>query len=293
MNSERIESYRYGPNLSVGISPEDLQILHQKAKGIRWEIITMVSEANSGHVGGSLSATDLLVALYHYVMRHDPSNPSWAKRDRFVISKGHCTPVLYATLASCGYFPEEDLKTFRRPGSHLQGHPHQLKTPGVEASTGTLGLGLSTACGMALAAKFKSQTQDYFVLCGDGEQQEGQIWEAAMLASKYKLSHLIAFTDRNRLQTDGGTEDVMPLEPLEDKWKSFGWHTAVIDGHDIPSILDAIQVARETADRPHMIILNTIKGKGISFMENEVMWHGTPPSEEQKTKALEELSHGI
>jgi transketolase len=168
-----------------------------------------------------------------------------------------------------------------------------LKTPGIEASTGTLGLGLSTACGMALAAKHKGETQRYFVLCGDGEQQEGQIWEAGMLGAKYKLSNLFAFTDRNMLQTDGNTEDVMPLEPLADKWKAFGWHTQVIDGHNKQGILDALGIAAAVTDRPHMIILNTIKGKGVSFMENEAMWHGTPPTPEQKAKALEELTHGI
>jgi len=291
--SKNRDAFKDPPPVSVALTSEDNARLEAVATDIRRAIVTMVADANSGHVGGSLSATELLVTLYHRVMRHDPGNPHWSGRDRYVQSKGHCTPVLYSTLASCGYFPAEDLHTFRRPGSHLQGHPHQLKTPGVEASTGTLGLGLSTACGMALAAKYKEENQRYFVLCGDGEQQEGQIWEAAMLGAKYKLSNLYAFTDRNMLQTDGNTEDVMPLEPLADKWKAFGWHTQVIDGHDKQGILDALNVAEKVSDQPHMIICNTIKGKGVSFMENEVLWHGNPPTQEQKLQALEELKNGI
>jgi transketolase N-terminal domain/subunit len=183
----------------------------------------MVHRAKSGHVGGSPGAADLLVALYHAILRVDPQRPEWAERDRFVLSKGHCSPVLYATLAQRGFFPTANLATFRRPGSHLQGHPYQPKTPGVDASTGTLGRGLSTACGMALAGRLRGDTHRVYVLCGDGEQQEGQIWEAAMFASKYALANLVAFTDRNRLQTDGDTEKVMPLEPLADKWRAFGW----------------------------------------------------------------------
>ena len=286
-------AFKDPPPLSERLDDTELKRLDTVATDIRKAIVTMVTDANSGHVGGSLSATDLLVTLYYRVMRHDPLNPKWPERDRYIQSKGHCTPVIYATLASCGYFPAEDLHTFRRPGSHLQGHPHQLKTPGIEASTGTLGLGLSTTCGMALAAKHKGEKQRYFVLCGDGEQQEGQIWEAGMLGSKYKLSNVFAFTDRNMLQTDGNTEDVMPLEPLAEKWKAFGWHTQVTDGHDKQGILDALLAAENITDRPHMIILNTIKGKGVSFMENEAKWHGTPPTAEEKAQALEELTNAI
>lgn len=275
------------------LNEDSLTALRDRALDVRRKIIQMVTRANSGHVGGSLSATDLLVCLYFHVMRHDPENPDWDERDRYVQSKGHCSPVVYAVLAACGYFPESDLETFRRPGSHLQGHPCTLKTPGVEASTGTLGLGLSTACGRALAARIREQQHYIYALCGDGEQQEGQIWEAAMFASKYKLDHLIAFTDRNRLQTDGDTEKVMPLDPLDEKWKGFGWHVQEIDGHDMPAIVRAIEVAKQTKGSPHMIIMNTIKGKGVSFMENEASWHGTPPTEEQCAKAMEELNDGI
>ncbi len=262
--------------------------LQTKAKAIRRSILTMVHEANSGHVGGSLGAADLLVALYYHLMRHDPRQPDWAERDRFILSKGHCTPVIYAVLADCGYFPKEDLATFRRPGSHLQGHPYQPKTPGIEASTGTLGLGLSTAVGMALGAKLRGQTQRYYVLCGDGEIQEGQIWEAAMFANKYKLDNLIGIVDRNYLQTDGYSEAVMPLDPLRPKWESFGWLVFDIDGNDFNQIIETVKTAQK-AEQPVMIIANTIKGKGVSFMENEAVWHGTPPGLEDYKKAMAEL----
>lgn len=267
----------------------DLAVLAEKARGVRREILTMVQRANSGHVGGSLSATDLMVALYQVIMRHDPKNPKWSGRDRFVLSKGHCTPVLYAVLADCGYFPAADLLQFRQIGSHLQGHPYAPKTPGVDASTGTLGLGLSTACGLALAAKLRGQKHTVFTLCGDGEQQEGQIWEAAMFGNKYHLDNLIAFTDRNRLQTDGNTEDVMPLDPLAEKWKAFGWNSWEIDGHDYTAIIGAVAQARAQPGRPTMIVANTIKGRGVSFMENAAEWHGTPPTLEQCNRALLEL----
>lgn len=273
------------------LSEAEIARLTAKSRAIRRHVVTMVHEANSGHVGGSLSAVDLVVALYYHLMRHNPRDPSWHERDRFVLSKGHCTPVLYAVLADCGYFPLADLASFRRVGSHLQGHPYRAKTPGVEASTGTLGLGLSTALGMALAARLRGQSQCYYVLCGDGEQQEGQIWEAAMFAAKYRLDNVIAFTDRNRLQTDGDTEIVMPLEPLAAKWRSFGWSVDEIDGHAFSEIIGAVHRARRQADgRPTMIIARTVKGKGVAFMENNVLWHGTPPSHAELDQALEELS---
>lgn len=273
------------------INQYDEERLRLVCTTVRRAIVKMVSDASSGHVGGSLSATELLVTLYHHVMKHDPSRPRWDGRDRFILSKGHCTPVLYATLASCGYFPESDLQSFRRPGSHLQGHPHQLKTPGVDASTGTLGLGLSTACGMALGAQLRKNPQRYFVLCGDGECQEGQIWEAAMFAAKFRLRNLVVFIDRNRLQTDGDTEVVMPLEPLAEKWRAFGWDTQEIDGHDKGAIVRAVSTAAAVLDKPHMIICHTVKGKGVRFMENEAKWHGTPPTAAECASAMEELSH--
>jgi transketolase len=275
------------------LDEETLAHLSEKARGIRASIVRMVTTAQSGHVGGSLSAADILVALYYHLMRHNPALPNWPERDRFILSKGHCTPVIYAVLADCGYFPESDLATFRRPGSHLQGHPYSLKTPGIEASTGTLGLGLSTAVGMALAAKLKAETHWYFVLCGDGELQEGQIWEAAMFANKYKLANVIAFIDRNYLQTDGNSEDIMPLDPLRAKWEAFGWATFEIDGHNFQQIADAVESAKGIPDAPKVIIAKTVKGKGVSFMENENKWHGTPPTGEECARALEELSRGI
>ena len=267
--------------------------LQQKALEIRKSIVKMVTQANSGHVGGSLSATDLVVALYYHVMRHNPNDPAWPQRDRFILSKGHCTPVIYAVLADCGYFPSADLDNFRRPGSHLQGHPCALKTPGIDASTGTLGLGLSTATGMALAAKLRNENHWYYVLCGDGEIQEGQIWEAAMFANKYKLDNILAFVDRNYLQTDGNSEDVMPLDPLRPKWEAFGWATYEVDGHDFRQIVATVELAKELRGKPKMIIARTVKGKGVSFMENENKWHGTPPSEEECGRALEELNLGV
>ena len=273
----------------MAVSPQALDSLKAKALQIRSSILTMVHEAKSGHIGGSFSATDLVVGLYYEIMRHDPANPAWPERDRFILSKGHCAPVIYAVLADCGYFPKEDLARFRRPGSHLQGHPYQPKTPGIEASTGTLGLGLSTALGMALGAKLRNQSHFYYVLCGDGELQEGQIWEAALFGNKYKLDNVIAFVDRNYLQTDGNTEDVMPLDPLVDKWRAFGWNASEIDGHDFGQIFAVVERAKNDLGKPTMIVANTIKGKGVSFMENQAEWHSGPPTMEQYTKALEEL----
>jgi transketolase len=256
---------------------------------IRREILTMVNRANSGHVGGSLSAVEILVALYHNLMKHDPSNPKWVERDRFIMGKGHATPVYYAVLASCGYISQEDLLGFRRPGSYLQGHPKQKTEKGIEVSTGTLGLGLSTACGMALAGKIRNECQKYYCLCGDGEIQEGQIWEAAMFANKYKLNNLIAFVDRNYMQSDGYSEEVMPLDPLPPKWEGFGWEVYNVDGHDFENIINTVEKAK-LSDKPVMIIARTIKGKGVSFMENDNKWHGTPPNDDITDKALAELA---
>ena len=274
------------------LTDQKLQKLRAKCNEIRISIIKMVFDAQSGHIGGSLGSTELLVSLYYHLMNHDPKNPHWEDRDRFILSKGHCTPVLYSVLADHGYFPKDDLKTFRRPGSHLQGHPYQPKTPGVEASTGTLGLGISTTVGMALAGKLKGGNQTYYVICGDGEIQEGQAWEAAMFDNKYKLNKLIGFVDRNYLQTDGNSEDIMPLNPLDKKWESFGWKTFIIDGHDIPTIISTVNEAK-TIDQPVMIIANTTKGKGVSFMENQVGWHGGVPKQEEAALALKELENGI
>jgi len=274
------------------IEETKLEFLKQKAFRVRRSILEMIHKANSGHVGGSLGAADLVVTLYYHSMRHDPKNPKWPERDRFILSKGHCTPVVYAVLADCGYFPKEDLNHFRRPGWHLQGHPYEPKTPGIDASTGTLGLGLSTACGMALAAKLKGQRHYYYVLCGDGELQEGQIWEAALFGNKYKLDNVIAFVDRNYLQTDGNTEDVMPLEPLVAKWQAFGWHSYEINGHSFEQIAQAVAEAKGRQGKPTMIVARTVKGRGVPFMENDAVWHGTPANKEQFERAMKELTLG-
>ena len=270
-----------------------LAALKVKAREIRRAILTMIHRANSGHPGGSLSAVEIVVALYYHLMRHDPRDPRRPDRDRFILSKGHCAPVLYAVLADCGYFPKEDLETFRRPGSHLQGHPAQHKTPGVEASTGTLGLGLSTGLGMALAAKLRRQSHYYYILCGDGEVQEGQVWEAAMFGRKYALDNVIAFIDRNYLQTDGHTEQVMPLDPLAAKWRAFDWNTYEIDGHNLEEIIETVRHARSVRGRPAMIVARTTKGKGVSFMENDAGWHGKPPTREEYERAMKELEGGV
>jgi len=273
------------------LTAEKLNFLKSKSNEIRQQIITTVFDAQSGHIGGSLGATEMVVALYYHLMKHDPKNPNWSERDRFILSKGHCTPVLYSVLADCGYFSKEDLKTFRKPGSHLQGHPYQPKTPGVEATTGALGIGFSTALGMAVTAKLRGDQQSYYIICGDGEIQEGQIWEGAMFANKYKLDNVIGFVDRNYLQTDGNSEDIMPLDPLTVKWEAFGWKVYTIDGHDVVEIIETVEKAKKD-NQPVMIIANTIKGKGVSFMENAVGWHGGVPNEEDATKAINELKHG-
>lgn len=274
------------------VSDAELQALKEKCNEIRQQIITMVYDAQSGHIGGSLGATELVVSLYYHLMNHDSKNPDWEDRDRFILSKGHCTPVLYSVLADCGYFPKADLKTFRRPGSHLQGHPCQPKTTGVEATTGSLAIGFSTGLGMAVTAKNRGLKHKYYMICGDGEIQEGQIWEAAMFANKYKLNNVIAFVDRNYLQTDGNSEDIMPLDPLAPKWESFGWQVYEIDGHDLMQIISTVNEAK-VSDKPVMIIANTVKGKGVSFMENAVGWHGGVPGIEDKDKAIKELKDGI
>jgi transketolase len=270
-----------------------LQALRVKAIEIRKSILTMIYRAGSGHPGGSLGATEIVVALYYHLMRHDPHRPNWPQRDRFILSKGHCSPVIYAVLADCGYFPKADLDAFRRPGSHLQGHPAQHKTPGIDASTGTLGLGISTGLGMALAARLRGDSHYYYILCGDGEVQEGQVWEAAMFGNKHRLDNVIGFVDRNYLQTDGWSEDIMPLDPLRPKWEAFGWNTYEIDGHSFEQIIDTVQRAKATKGRPAMIIARTIKGKGVSFMENDPGWHGTPPNREQYERAMQELNGGV
>ena len=270
----------------------DLQQLEAMAKQIRRDIIAMLVESASGHPGGSLSAVEIVTTLYFQEMRIDPANPHWPERDRFILSKGHAAPVLFSALAERGYFPKEELLTFRKINSHLQGHPDMNKAPGVEMSTGSLGQGLSAAVGMALAGKLDKQDYRVFVLLGDGETQEGQVWEAAMAAAHYKLDNITAFLDLNGLQIDGPCAEVMSPEPLDEKFRAFGWNVENIDGHSFPEITDAIARAKKVTGKPTMIIAKTVKGKGVSFMENQVGWHGNAPSREQGEQALAELAEG-
>ncbi len=262
------------------------------ARKVRIHIVKSTHEAGSGHPGGSLSSADILTALYFEIMDHRPDEPKWDDRDRFVLSKGHAAPALYGALAEAGYFPDDKLMTLRKLESDLQGHPDMRKTVGVDASTGSLGQGLSIACGMALAAKIDRDAFYVYAICGDGEIQSGQIWEAAMFASHHKLDNLIVFLDRNQLQIDGSTEDVISIEPLVSKWKSFGWHVQEIDGHDMEEIVDAVNEAKEKDGKPSMIIAHTVKGKGITFMEGSLAFHGKAANDEQLEIALEELGGG-
>ncbi len=273
------------------LASDEIRELSLKANAVRRHIIEMVYAAGSGHPGGSLSATDIIVALYFKIMNYDPENPNWKDRDRFVLSKGHAAPALYAALAELGVFPVDELLTLRKVGSRLQGHPDMRKLPGIEASTGSLGQGLSIANGMALAAKLDRKLYNVFVMLGDGEIEEGQVWEAAMFASHYKLDNLIAFLDRNKLQIDGETEKVMSIEPIADKWKAFGWEVKEINGHDFKEITDAVEWAKAIKGKPVMIIAHTIKGKGVSFMEGSVHFHGKPPNDEEYRIAIQDLEN--
>ena len=267
-----------------------IELLKKKAKEIRIDIIKMLSQAGSGHSGGALSAAELMTALYFNQLRHNTKEPGWEDRDRVIFSKGHSCPLLYACLAESGYFPKEELLTLRRFGSRLQGHPGKDKgLPGLEVSTGSLGQGLSIGIGMALASKLSQKDFRVYVLLGDGECDCGQVWEAVMSAGHYKLDNLCAIVDYNGLQIDGSTEEVMGLEPLVKKWQDFRWETIEIDGHNFKEILNAYQRARDNKEAPTVIIAHTIKGKGISFMENKVDWHGKVPNKEEAETALKEL----
>ena len=261
----------------------------KQATAIRKHIIDEVHTAASGHPGGSLSCADILTVLYFHEMRVDTSNPRWADRDRFVLSKGHCAPALYATLAEKGFFPTEDLTGFRNINSYLQGHPSMKDVPGVDMSTGSLGQGISAAVGMALAGKLDKKDYRVYSILGDGEIQEGQVWEASMSAAHYKLDNLTAFLDHNGLQIDGKITDVMSPEPVHEKFSAFGWKVISVNGHDYQQIIEAIDEAKKTKGKPSIIIAETVKGKGVSFMENEAGWHGTAPDKDQRDKAIAEL----
>ncbi|RLG69478.1 MAG: transketolase [Methanobacteriota archaeon] len=272
------------------LNAKEIEELKAKAVLVRKWVIRTTCEAGSGHPGGSLSATDILVALYFGgVMRYDPKRPDWEERDRFILSKGHAAPAFYATLALAGFFPEEELLTLRKFGSRLQGHPSMHTVAGVEMSTGALGHGLSVANGIALAARLDKRNYYVFVLLGDGELDAGQVWEAAMAAAHYKLGNLIAIVDRNELQIDGPTEEVMSLEPLAKKFEAFGWHTQEVDGHNFYELISAIEAAKSVKTQPSVIIAHTIKGKGVPFMEGNLAFHGKAPTKEEAEEALRYL----
>lgn len=268
-----------------------LRQIEQKATKIREHIVTMLEVAGSGHSAGPLGMADLLAALYFDILNIDPEKPDWPERDIFMLSNGHCVPVQYAAMAERGYFPVEELSTLRKLGSRLQGHPERVKLPGIETTSGPLGEGVGQAAGYAYALQYLDRQRHRWVYCvtGDGELNEGNIWESAMFAGKYKLAQLIVFIDRNNIQIDGATEDVMPLEDLRAKWESFGWHVQEIDGHNVESIIDAVGMAKAIDNRPSAIITHTIPGKGVDFMEYDYRWHGVPPNKDQAREALQKL----
>lgn len=256
---------------------EKLKFLEDKANQIREDIIEMLVEAGSGHSAGPLGMADIVTAFYFYILRHDPKNPEWFERDRLILSNGHICPVQYATLARAGYFPVEELKTLRKLGTRLQGHPHRGVLPGIESTSGPLGSGLSQAAGMALAARMDKRKHHVYCLMSDAEHDSGNIWEAVLFAGKYRLSNLIGVIDRNNIQIDGITEDIMPLESLRDKYESFNWHVIEVDGHNIAEFIGAVFEAKSIYEKPTIIIAHTIPGKGVDFMEGDYLWHGNPP----------------
>ena len=272
------------------LKTSDVGDLAAISKRMRREVIEMITEAKSGHPGGSLSAVEILVTLFFDVMRHDPANPKWKDRDRLVLSKGHCCPILYAVMAECGYCPKDRLNTLRKLGSIYQGHPDVRFLPALEASTGSLGEGLSLVIGMALAAKLDGSPARSYVVLGDGESQEGQIWEAAMFAGFHKVDNVVAIVDYNRIQLDGFVKDIMDLEPLAAKWRSFGWNVLEVNGHDIAELQKAFADAAAMKGKPTVVIAHTVKGKGVSFMENNPKFHGQAPTRDEAVRALAELA---
>jgi transketolase len=285
-NHSEVSPESASPSNKFNLSTAELK---EMAKKLRRHVITMTATAGSGHPGGSLSAADIITALYFKVLRYDPQNPQWSDRDRFILSKGHAAPILYAALAEAGYFPVAELATLRKLDSRLQGHTDRNLTPGVEMSAGSLGMGLSFAIGVDLAARLDSKTYRTYVLLSDGECEEGQTWEAALSAAHFKLDNLTAIVDCNGMQLSGWTRDIMNLEPFTRKWQAFGWHTIDIDGHDFDQILSAYQRAGKIKGKPTVIVARTIKGKGVSFMENNVAFHGKAPTWEEAERALKEL----
>ncbi len=275
--------------MAISETKPSIEELKEISRNTRKLILESLAEAKSGHPGGSLSAVELVVALYYSVMNHDPKNPSWPDRDRFILSKGHAAPLLYAVLAQLGYFPIEQLKTLRKINSMLQGHPDSRKTPGVEMCAGSEGIGLSVGVGEALAAKIDRKNYRVYVMMGDGEMQEGQIWEAAMCASKYRLDNLTGIVDRNGIQQDGLTEQIMPIEPLSSKWKAFNWNVIEVDGYDFEQILSAFARSKESRNRPTVIIAHTTKGKGVEFMEWSPEYHGKVPDKKTVETIIKDL----
>ena len=275
--------------MTLELTDQQIIDLEQKATKMRELIIDTLLEAGSGHSAGPLGLTDIFTSFYFHILHHDPKNPDWPDRDRLVLSNGHCCPVRYVAMAMSGYFPTDELKTLRKINSRLQGHPHRTVLPGVETTSGPLGEGLSQAIGIALAGKLDNK--QYYVYCvtSDGEHQEGNTWEAMMFAGKMRMNNLICIIDRNNIQIDGTTEDVMPLEPFADKYKAFNWHVIEVDGNNINAFINAIEEAKAITEKPTVIIANTIPGKGVSFMEKDYTWHGNPPNKEQAAKALAEL----
>jgi transketolase len=267
-----------------------IEQLERKAYDIRMDIIKMLEHAGSGHSAGPLGLADIFTALYFDILKYDPQKPDWNQRDMLLLSNGHVNPVLYASMAHAGYFDRKELMTLRQFGTRLQGHPERTKLPGIETTSGPLGSGLSQAAGMALAMRMNKDTHRWiYIVMGDGELDEGNVWEAAMLAGKYKLNNIIAIVDRNNIQIDGPTEVVMPLEDLKRKWESFGWHVLEIDGNNIEAVIDACALGRAVVEKPVMIIAHTVPGKGVDFMEYDFHWHGSPPNHEQAIAALKEL----
>ena len=273
----------------MSITAQDIHKLEEKAVLIREDIIRMLLEAGSGHSAGPLGMADIFSALYFHILKHDSAKPDWEERDMLVLSNGHICPVWYATLAHAGYFPISELKTLRKLGTRLQGHPHRGALPGVETTSGPLGSGLSQACGMAYGLWMDNSRRWVYCLMSDGEQDAGNTWEAVMFAGKYKLQNLTAFMDRNNIQIDGFTEDIMPLEPIKEKYEAFGWHVLEIDGHNMEAIINACNEAKAIVEKPVLIIAHTIPGKGVDFMEYKFEWHGKPPNAEEAKKALSEL----
>ncbi|MBI2018431.1 transketolase [Candidatus Daviesbacteria bacterium] len=271
------------------LTDTDYRKLEEKANLIRQDIIKMLLEAGSGHSAGPLGMADIFAALYFNILKHDPAKPDWEDRDRLILSNGHICPVRYAAMAHAGYFPISELKTLRKLGSRLQGHPHRGALPGIETTSGPLGSGLSQAIGLALAGRIDGAKWRVICLMSDGEQDEGNTWEAVMLASKYKLHNMTALMDRNNIQIDGFTEDVMPLDSLKNKYEAFGWYVLEIDGHNMEEIIDAFSQAKAIFEKPTLIIAHTIPGKGVDFMENKFEWHGKPPNKEEAELALKQL----